>query len=84
MRLHYVDEGPRDAPTLLFVHGNPTWSYMWRRQIAELPKQGRRCVAFDHMGFGRSDKPPHLAATRSRRTSSNARRADRRARPDAT
>jgi haloalkane dehalogenase len=61
VRLHYVDEGPRDAPTLLFVHGNPTWSYMWRTQIAELSKQGRRCVAFDHMGFGRSDKPPHLS-----------------------
>jgi len=61
VRIHYVDEGPRDAPTLLFVHGNPTWSYMWRRQIAELSGQGRRCVAFDHMGFGRSDKPRQLA-----------------------
>jgi pimeloyl-ACP methyl ester carboxylesterase len=61
VRIHYVDEGPRDAPTLLFVHGNPTWSYMWRRQIAELSAHGRRCVAFDHMGFGRSDKPPQLA-----------------------
>jgi len=61
VRLHYVDEGPPDAPTLLFVHGNPTWSYMWRRPIAALAEQGRRCVAFDHMGFGRSDKPPHLA-----------------------
>jgi cis-3-alkyl-4-acyloxetan-2-one decarboxylase len=60
VRIHYVDEGPRDGPTLLFVHGNPTWSYMWRRQVAELSKQGRRCVAFDHMGFGRSDKPPQL------------------------
>jgi cis-3-alkyl-4-acyloxetan-2-one decarboxylase len=61
VRLHYVDEGPRDAPPILFVHGNPTWSYLWRRPIAELSKQGRRCVAFDHMGFGRSDKPPLLA-----------------------
>jgi len=61
VRLHYVDEGPADGPTLLFVHGNPTWSYMWRRPIAALSEQGRRCVAFDHMGFGRSDKPPHLA-----------------------
>jgi cis-3-alkyl-4-acyloxetan-2-one decarboxylase len=60
VRIHYVDEGPREAPTLLFVHGNPTWSYMWRRPIAALSGQGRRCVAFDHMGFGRSDKPPHL------------------------
>ena len=62
VRLHYVDEGPPDAPTLLFVHGNPTWSYMWREPIAALSQQGRRCVAFDHMGFGRSDKPAHLAA----------------------
>jgi haloalkane dehalogenase len=61
VRLHYVDEGPRDAPALLFVHGNPTWSYLWRRPVAELSARGRRCVAFDHMGFGRSDKPPLLA-----------------------
>ena len=58
VRLHYVDEGPRDAAPILFVHGNPTWSYLWRRPIAALSEQGRRCVAFDHMGFGRSDKPP--------------------------
>src|SRR5215203_594504 len=61
VRLHYVDEGPRDAPTLLFLHGNPTWSYLWRKPIAALAANGRRCVAFDHMGFGRSDKPPHPA-----------------------
>jgi len=62
VRLHYVDEGPSDAPPLLFIHGNPTWSYLWRRPIAALSAEGIRCVAFDHMGFGRSDKPPHLAA----------------------
>jgi pimeloyl-ACP methyl ester carboxylesterase len=61
VRLHYVDEGPRDAAPLLFVHGNPTWSYLWRRPIAELSADGRRCVAVDHMGFGRSGKPPQLA-----------------------
>jgi len=61
VRLHYVDEGARDAPPLLFVHGNPTWSYLWRKPIAALSANGRRCVAFDHMGFGRSDKPPHPA-----------------------
>ena len=61
VRLHYVDEGSRDAQPLLFLHGNPTWSYLWRRQIADLSEQGHRCVAFDHMGFGRSDKPPHMA-----------------------
>ena len=58
VRLHYVDEGPSDAAPILFVHGNPTWSYLWRRPIAALSERGRRCVAFDHMGFGRSDKPP--------------------------
>jgi cis-3-alkyl-4-acyloxetan-2-one decarboxylase len=62
LALHYVDEGPRDASPLLFLHGNPTWSYLWRRQIADLSAGGHRCVALDHMGFGRSDKPPHLAA----------------------
>jgi len=61
LTLHYVDEGPRDARPLLFAHGNPTWSYLWRRPIAELSERGHRCVAFDHMGFGRSDKPPHMA-----------------------
>jgi cis-3-alkyl-4-acyloxetan-2-one decarboxylase len=60
VRLHYVDEGPRDAPPVLMLHGNPTWSYMYRRPLAELARAGHRCVAFDHMGFGRSDKPPYL------------------------
>jgi pimeloyl-ACP methyl ester carboxylesterase len=62
VQLHYVDEGPSESAPLLFVHGNPTWSYLWRRQIDELSKLGHRCVAFDHMGFGRSDKPARLSA----------------------
>ena len=48
VRLHYVDEGPRDAPPLLFVHGNPTWSYLWRRPIAELSAQGGTPCQFEH------------------------------------
>jgi cis-3-alkyl-4-acyloxetan-2-one decarboxylase len=60
--IHYVDEGPDESPPLLFAHGNPTWSYLWRRPIAELAGRRHRCVAFDHMGFGRSDKPPHMSA----------------------
>ena len=72
--------GPRDAAPLLFVHGNPTWSYLWRRPIAELSARGHRCVAFDHMGFGRSDKPPALSAYSLRRHRQRA-RGDRRARP---
>jgi haloalkane dehalogenase len=58
LRLHYVDEGPRDAAPVLMLHGNPTWSYMYRGPIATLSERGHRCVAFDHMGFGRSSKPP--------------------------
>ena len=58
--LAYVDEGPRDAPPVLLLHGNPTWSYMYRVPIARLTAAGHRCVAPDHMGFGRSDKPTQL------------------------
>jgi cis-3-alkyl-4-acyloxetan-2-one decarboxylase len=60
--LHYLDEGPPSSRPLLFLHGNPTWSYLWRRPVAELSERGHRCVAFDHMGFGRSEKPPRLSA----------------------
>jgi len=66
-RLHYVDEGPRDGAPLLFLHGNPTWSYLWRHPIAELSGKGHRCLALDHMGFGRSSKPPRLSAYSLRR-----------------
>lgn len=58
IRLHYVDEGPRDAAPVLMLHGNPTWSYMYRVPIRMLGDAGHRCIAFDHMGFGASDKPP--------------------------
>jgi pimeloyl-ACP methyl ester carboxylesterase len=70
--LHYVDEGPRDAAPLLFAHGNPTWSYLWRRQVADLASRGHRCIAFDHMGFGRSDKPARLSAYSLQRHVENA------------
>src|SRR5262245_18302193 len=53
-RLHYVDEGGGDA--LLFVHGNPTWSFYWRNLIIGL-RDKHRCVAVDHVGCGLSDKP---------------------------
>ncbi|MEW6074297.1 MAG: alpha/beta fold hydrolase [Planctomycetota bacterium] len=53
---HYVDEGPRDAAPLLFLHGNPTWSFLWRRPIAALGDR-YRCVAPDHVGCGMSDQP---------------------------
>jgi pimeloyl-ACP methyl ester carboxylesterase len=56
VRLHYVDEG-RGEPILL-LHGNPTWSYLYRNFIPPLAEAGFRAVAVDHMGFGRSDRPP--------------------------
>ena len=55
-RLHYIDEGDRDAPVILCVHGNPTWSFYWRRIITHYRDQ-YRVVAVDHIGCGRSDKP---------------------------
>jgi len=58
LRIHYVDEGPRDASPIVMLHGNPTWSYMYREPIRSLSERGHRCIAFDHMGFGRSSKPP--------------------------
>lgn len=54
VRLHYVDEG--HGRTLLFVHGNPTWSFAWRKFIAALAPD-YRCIAVDHIGCGLSDKP---------------------------
>jgi cis-3-alkyl-4-acyloxetan-2-one decarboxylase len=54
--LHYLDEGPRDAPVLVFVHGNPTWSFIWRKAIIAL-RDRFRCIAIDHMGCGLSDRP---------------------------
>lgn len=58
LRLHYLDEGPRDAPlTWLCLHGNPTWSYLYRKMIPVFLAAGQRVVAPDLIGFGRSDKP---------------------------
>ena len=57
-RLHYVDEGPAHAThTILFLHGNPTWSFLYRRIIADL-RSTYRCVAVDYPGFGLSVAPP--------------------------
>jgi haloalkane dehalogenase len=57
VRMHYVDEGPPDGETVLLVHGQPTWSYLYRRTIERLVAHGLRAVALDLVGFGRSDKP---------------------------
>lgn len=56
IRMHYVDEGPSDAPVVLLTHGEPTWGYMYRRWIPRLVAAGFRVLAPDHIGFGRSDK----------------------------
>jgi haloalkane dehalogenase len=58
IRVHYVDEGPPGAPeTVLLVHGEPTWSYLYRRMVPPLVAAGHRVVVPDLVGFGRSDKP---------------------------
>jgi len=57
LRVHYVDEGPRQAPPILLLHGEPSWSYLYRKMIPVLTAAGHRCVAPDLVGFGRSDKP---------------------------
>ena len=59
LRLHYVDEGPPEGETVLLLHGEPSWSYLYRRMIPVLMPQGLRAVAIDLVGFGRSDKPIH-------------------------
>jgi len=57
LRLHYVDEGPADGEPIVLIHGEPTWSYLYRKMIPVLTAAGHRCLAPDLIGFGRSDKP---------------------------
>ncbi len=57
LRMHFVDEGPRDAPVVLMLHGEPSWSFLYRKVIARVVAAGLRAVAPDLPGFGRSDKP---------------------------
>ena len=57
----FVDEGPRDAAPVLLLHGEPTWSYLYRHMIPVLLEAGHRVVAPDLIGFGRSDKPADRA-----------------------
>jgi tRNA(adenine34) deaminase len=62
LRMHYVDEGSRQAPlTYLCLHGNPTWSYLYRKMIPIFAASGARVVAPDMVGFGRSDKPKKVS-----------------------
>jgi haloalkane dehalogenase len=56
LRMHFIDEGPRDAPVALMLHGEPTWSFLYRKMIPVVAAAGYRAVAPDMIGFGRSDK----------------------------
>ncbi len=57
LRVHYLDEGPADADPVLLMHGEPSWSYLYRKMIPILVQAGHRVLAVDLVGFGRSDKP---------------------------
>ncbi|HME68301.1 MAG TPA: haloalkane dehalogenase [Myxococcota bacterium] len=57
LRMHYVDEGPRGAAPVLLLHGEPSWSYLYRKMIPVFTGAGLRAIAPDLIGFGRSDKP---------------------------
>ena len=57
LRMHYVDEGPREGEPVLMLHGEPSWSYLYRKVIPVVTGAGLRAIAPDLIGFGRSDKP---------------------------
>jgi pimeloyl-ACP methyl ester carboxylesterase len=59
LSMHFLDEGPKDGTVILLLHGQPTWSYLYRKMIAPLVKNGYRCIAPDMIGMGKSDKPIH-------------------------
>lgn len=62
VRIHYVDEGPGDEASVVLLHGEPSWSYLYRKIIPALTAAGNRVVAPDLVGFGRSDKPVEESA----------------------
>jgi haloalkane dehalogenase len=57
LRVHYLDQGPADGDVVLLMHGEPSWSFLYRKMIPVLTAAGLRCIAPDLVGFGRSDKP---------------------------
>jgi len=61
LRVHYLDEGPRDGNVVLLMHGEPSWSYLYRKMIPVLVAAGHRVIAPDLIGFGKSDKPTEMA-----------------------
>ena len=56
LRIHYLDEGPKDAEPIVLFHGEPTWSYLFRKMIPILAESGHRVIVPDMVGFGKSDK----------------------------
>ena len=62
MRLHYLDEGPREATPVLMMHGEPSWSFLYRKMIGPVVAAGYRVLAPDLIGFGKSDKPTSKSA----------------------
>jgi haloalkane dehalogenase len=60
LRMHFLDEGPADGPPIVLLHGEPTWSYLYRTMIPPLAEAGNRVLAPDLIGFGRSDKPTRI------------------------
>ncbi len=60
LRMHFLDEGPDDGPPIVLLHGEPTWSYLYRTMIPPLADAGNRVLAPDLIGFGRSDKPGRI------------------------
>lgn len=61
LRMHYVDEGPRNADPVLMLHGEPSWSYLYRHMIPLCAAAGHRVIAPDLVGFGKSDKPVEIS-----------------------
>ena len=61
VRVHYVEQGPADGRVVLLLHGEPSWSYLYRTMIPPLAAAGHRVIAPDLVGFGRSDKPAEVA-----------------------
>src|ERR1700712_4388796 len=57
LRMHYLDEGPRDGRPVVCFHGEPSWAYLYRKMIGPFVDAGRRVIVPDYAGFGRSDKP---------------------------
>src|SRR5207237_9054471 len=61
LRVHYIDEGPPSADPVLMMHGEPSWSYLYRKMVPVVVAAGLRAICPDLVGFGRSDKPARRA-----------------------